>query len=191
MLNNVKLETDRLILRNWNIQDRYNLVEGLNDIEVTKWKGYDNYPYTLEDADKEIESILKKYEKGNYYNWAIVLKTENKVIGRVGLYDIYDNVAHGGGIWINRKYWNNGYATEAMKARTEFAFEELNLRKIENSFFEGNEVSWKLQEKLGYKIEGLKREAIQCKADGIIKNEYITGLLKGEWMEVHSKDTDI
>lgn len=39
-----------------------------------------------------------------------------------------------------------------MKARTEFAFEKLNLRKIENSFFKGNEVSWKLKEKLGYYI---------------------------------------
>lgn len=68
-----------------------------------------------------------------------------------------------------------------MNARTEFAFEVLNLRKIENSFFGGNEVSWKLQEKLGYKIEGVKRQAICCRADGIIKNECITGLLKEEW----------
>ena len=180
-MNDIKLETERLILRSRNKSDRYDLMEGLNDIEVTKWKGYDNCPYTLQDADKEIDSILKKYENKNYYNWAIVLKDENKVIGRVGLYDIYDDVAHGGGIWINRKYWNKGYATEAMKARTTFAFEVLNLRKIENSFFEGNEASWKLQEKLGYKIEGLKRQAIRCRADGIIKNECITGLLKEEW----------
>lgn len=180
-LDNIILETKSLILRKWNINDINDLQEGLNDIEVTKWKGYDNYPYTIQDAKNEIETILKKYENENYYNQAIVLKSENKVIGRIGLYDIYDDVAHGGGIWINRKYWNRGYATEAMKARTEFAFEKLNLRKIENSFFEGNEASWKLQEKLGYKIEGVKRQAIRCKADGIIKNECITGLLKNEW----------
>lgn len=180
-MNDIKLETERLLLRNWNKNDMDDLVEGLNDIEVTKWKGYDNYPYTRKDAEEEIETIIKKYEDGKYYNWAIILKEENKVIGRVGLYDIYDDVAHGGGIWINRKYWNRGYATEAMNARTEFAFEVLNLRKIENSFFEGNDVSWKLQEKLGYKIEGVKRQAIRCRADGIIKNECITGLLRGEW----------
>lgn len=177
-----RLETDRLILRNWSLDDVEDLVEGLNDLEITKWKGYDNYPYTKEDAIKEINSILENYKKGSYYNWAIVLKDNNKVIGRVGLYDIYDDVAHGGGIWINRKYWNQGYASEAFKERTKFAFEELNLRKIENSFFEGNDASWRIQEKLGYKLEGVKREAICCKADGIIKNECITGLLKSEWI---------
>lgn len=57
------------------------------------------------------------------------------------------------------------------------------MRRIENGFFEGNEASRKLQEKLGYKVEGFKRKAIRCRADGIIKNEYITGLLKEEWAE--------
>lgn len=177
----MKLETERLILRNWELEDIEDLVEGLNDIEITKWHAFYNYPFTYEDGIKEIESIIKKYDNGNYYNWAIVLKVENKVIGRVGLYDIYDDVAHAGGVWINRNYWGKGYATEAMIARTKFAFETLNLRKIENGFYEGNEASKKLQEKIGYKIEGIKRAAIRCRADGIIKNEHITGLLKEEW----------
>ena len=46
-MNDIKLETERLLLRDWNKNDRDDLVEGLNDIEVTKWKGYDNYPYTF------------------------------------------------------------------------------------------------------------------------------------------------
>lgn len=50
------------------------------------------------------------------------------------LYDIYDDVTHSGGIWINHKYWNRGYATEVMKARIEFALKKLNLRKIQNRF---------------------------------------------------------
>ena len=179
----MKLETDRLILRNWILEDKEALIDNLNDIEVTKWMAFYNYPFTLEDANSEIDTILRKYKTENYYNWAIVLKNENKVIGRVGLYDIFDDVSHAGGIWIGRKYWGNGYAKEALIARTKFAFNQLNLRRIENGFFEGNEASKTLQENLGYKVEGLKRKAIRCRADGIIKNEYITGLLKEEWTE--------
>mgnify|MGYP002423711067 CR=1 FL=1 len=67
-LDNIILETKSLILRKWNINDINDLQEGLNDIEVTKWKGYDNYPYTIQDAKNEIETILKKYENENYYN---------------------------------------------------------------------------------------------------------------------------
>ena len=186
-MDNIILETERLILRKWSIDDIDDLVEGLNDIEITKWHALYSYPFTKEDAKNEIESILKKYDNPDYYNWAIVLKEENKVIGRVGLYDIYDDVAHAGGIWINRKYQGKGYAKEALIARTEFAFDKLNLRKIENGFYEGNEASKQLQEKLGYKIEGLKREAIRCRADGIIKNEYITGLLKKDWENIRQR----
>lgn len=39
-----------------------------------------------------------------------------------------------------------------------------------------------MQEKLGYKIEGLRRKAFVCMADGEVKDEYITGLLKEEWI---------
>ena len=42
-------------------------------------------------------------------------------------------------------------------------------------------VNYKMQKKLGYKIEGIRRKAFRCLADGKIKDEYITGLLKEEW----------
>jgi RimJ/RimL family protein N-acetyltransferase len=39
-----------------------------------------------------------------------------------------------------------------------------------------------MQEKFGYKVEGKRRKAFRCMADGKIKDEYITGLLKDEWI---------
>jgi [ribosomal protein S5]-alanine N-acetyltransferase len=38
-----------------------------------------------------------------------------------------------------------------------------------------------MQEKFGYKLEGMKRRAFKCMADGKIKDEYITGLLIEDW----------
>ena len=87
----------------------------------------------------------------------------------------------GGGIWINFDYQNQGYGTEAFGERLRFAFNELKLRRIENGYFKGNESSFKMQQKFGYKIEGMKRKSLICKADGKIKDEYITGLIKQEW----------
>jgi len=57
----------------------------------------------------------------------------------------------------------------------------LNLRRLENGYFNGNSSSFKMQEKFGYKIEGMRRRAFRCMADGEIKDEYITSLLKDEW----------
>lgn len=71
------IETERLILRQWNMKDITDMVEGLNNINVTKWLAGAPYPYTKKDA----EDFVKKTIDNNLYNFAIVLKSENKVIG--------------------------------------------------------------------------------------------------------------
>jgi [ribosomal protein S5]-alanine N-acetyltransferase len=183
----MKLETGRLILRDWNDSDIDDLIEGLNNFEVTKWLAYAPYPYTRENARKWIEFCAENVTKGenrNSYDFAIELKSEKKVIGGVSLDKInkFQRTA-GGGVWINEKYHGYGYGAEAFGKRIAFAFDTLNLRRIENGFFEGNISSLKMQEKFGYKVEGKRRGAFICMADGKIKDEIITGLLKEEWVK--------
>ncbi|MFA6518803.1 MAG: GNAT family protein [Candidatus Shapirobacteria bacterium] len=181
----MKLATKRLILRDWDEKDIDDLVEGLNNLEVSKWLAKAPYPYTKKDARNWIKYCRendKKGKKRNAYYFAIELKSEKKVIGGVGLekIDRFQGTA-GGGIWLNAKYHGHGYGTEAFAERIRFAFDKLKLRRIENGYFKGNQSSFKMQEKLGYKLEGIKRKACKCLADGKIKDEYITGLLKEEW----------
>ena len=113
----------------------------------------------------------------------VELKSEKKVIGGVSLDKVnkFQGTA-GGGIWINAKYHGQGYGAEAFSKRINFAFNELKLRRLENGFFDGNPSSFKMQEKFGYKIEGMRRKVFICMADGEIKDEYITSLLKDEWI---------
>ena len=181
----MKLETKRLILREWNKEDVKDLIEGLNNQGVTKWLTFAPFPYTKKDAEKWIRHCIKnrKKEKNrDAYEFAIELKSEKKIIGGVSLNKINKSQGTaGGGIWINAKYQNQGYGIEAFGERIKFAFNKLKLRKIENGFFKGNESSFKMQERFGYKIEGLRRKAYKCMADKKVKDEYITGLLKGEW----------
>lgn len=183
-MDNVKLETKRLILREWNKKDIDDLIEGLNNVEVSKWLAYIPYPYTKKEASRWIEFCVDNAKKGqerNSYDFAIELKSEKKVIGGVSINKIkYSQGTAGGGIWLNAKYHGKGYGTEAFSKRIDFAFNQLKLRRLENGFFEGNSSSQKMQEKFGYKIEGIRRKAFVCMADGEIKDEYITGLLKEE-----------
>lgn len=181
----MRLETERLILREWNKTDLEDIVEGLNDFEVSKWLAYVPYPYTKMHGEKWIEFCLDSISKGenrNTYEFAIELKKDKKVIGGVSLDKInrFQGTA-GGGIWINSKYHGFGYGTEAFGKRIEFALIDLGLRRLENGFLEGNPSSFIMQERFGYKIEGIRRKAIRCIADGQIKDEYITGLLIEEW----------
>ena len=123
-MNDIKIETERLILREYKmediddvvVEDIDDVVEGLNNINVSKWLADVPFPYTREDAKEFITYALNN--KINSYNFAIVLKSENKVIGATQINNI--NFTHGtagGGIWLNEKYQGKGYGTEAFGAR--------------------------------------------------------------------------
>ena len=175
------IETKRLLLRQWNKNDIYDIVEGLNNINVSKWLAGAPFPYTIEDA----KSFVQKTIDNDLYNFAIILKKENKVIGGTQITNIsYDNGTAGGGIWIDEKYQGNGYGTEAFGARIKYAFEILGLRRLENGYFKGNEKSHQMQLKFGYKDEGIRRKRFLSKATGNLEDEYITGLLKDEWIDL-------
>ena len=74
------IESKRIILRTWQDEDINDLVEGLNNINVSKWMAGVPYPYTENDAKDFINQVQKQDTSLNI-SLAIVLKEENKVIG--------------------------------------------------------------------------------------------------------------
>ena len=114
MNKDVIIETERLILRQWNMDDIIDVVEGLNNLNVTKWLAGAPFPYTIEDA----KHFIQKTIDNDLYNFAIILKSENKAIGGTQLTNVsLDNGTAGGGIWINEKYQGFGYGSQAFGAR--------------------------------------------------------------------------
>ena len=180
-----KLETERLILRDWDEKDVADLVEGLNNLNVSRWLAMVPHPYTIEDALKWIAFCLSNDTRPGErtaYHFAIELKAERKVIGGTSLENISKaRQTAGGGIWLNEKYHGHGYGSEAFGERVRFAFEDLDLRRLENGYFEGNASSFLMQQRLGYQLEGMRRKAFKCMATGEVMDEYITGLLKEDW----------
>lgn len=176
----MQLETERLILRDWELKDVDDLVDGLNNIEVARWLAFVPSPYTRADAEKWVSFCMKNSAGDgdrSFYHFAIELKADKKVIGGLSL----DKINHasgtaGGGIWLNCRYHGHGYGTEAFRRRIGFAFNELKLRRLENGYFKDNEASFKMQTKLGYTFEGIRKQAFLCMATGEIMDEYVMGL---------------
>lgn len=183
----MKIDSERVFLRYWKDEDIQDLVEGLNNINVSKWMASVPFSYTENDARNFIE-YTKKIDKNKQMSFAIVLKQSNKVIGGTEITNINkkDGTA-GGGIWLNENYQKNGYGAESFSAKIKYCFDVLNLRRIENGYFPNNEKSRKMQEKLGYKNEGIRRKKFLCLATNEYVDECITGLLKEEFVAFNTK----
>ena len=180
----VVIESKRLVLRSWKEEDYNDLFEGLNNLNVSKWLAGVPYPYTVKHAEGFIWYANRVADESKDIMLAIVLKENNKVIGGTSIESINrkDGTA-GGGIWLNEKYQKNRYGTEAFSARIKYAFEVLGLRRMENGYFPGNTGSQKMQQKLGYQEEGIRRKKFLCLATHTYMDECITGLLKEEFVE--------
>ncbi len=183
----MKLETKRLRLRVLKKGDQKQLIEGINNLNVTKWLLVVPYPYTKKDADWYIKHCTEKHKKKkkDSYSFAIELKKDKKIIGGISL-DKIDKVQGTAsvGYWIAQPYWKKGYASEALNELLKLAFNKVRLRKIEADVFAGNPSSGKLLEKFGAKLEGTKRKQAKSKATGKIHDAWAYGLLKEEWRKL-------
>lgn len=79
------------------------------------------------------------------------------------------------------KHRGKGYGYEAMQLALQFAFDELNLQRVQLTVFSYNERAIALYEKLGFQREGVYREYLQ--RDGRRYDMYLYGLLRSEWEE--------
>ena len=152
-----KYEGKRIYLSPMNSEDYKIFTAWVND--ETLARGIGNFKYLISE-EKEKEWIDEKI-KNNDYNFCIVLKSNDTLIGSYGL-EVKDQVSrrfHIGGFIGNKEDRGKGYGTEALELVTKFAFEVLNANSVYSGIFSFNEASLKSAKKAGYKIAGKFREA--------------------------------
>lgn len=169
-----ELKTERLKLRWFTMEDCNDVFEYASDEIVVKyltWPMHENLEKTKEIVEKHFVNQAGKF--------AIELIEQKKCIGCIDLHVDTGNDKGIFGYVLNKKYWNQGIMTEALKEIIRVNFEELELNRIEATHFVGNEASGKVMSKCGMKYEGL------CKKELVIKGNYWDvihyGLIKEEW----------
>ena len=153
-ISNVILETDRLILRAWEITDlddffEYASVEGVG--EKAGWEHHKS-------KDKSLEILKMFIEEKKVF--AIVLKENQKVIGSIGIEELseeldkdLDNLlGRELGYVLNKDYWNKGIMKEAVSKVVEYCFNTLKLNFLMASYFNHNIASKKVLEKLNFQF---------------------------------------
>ncbi|WP_371735971.1 GNAT family N-acetyltransferase [Zobellia sp. B3R18] len=148
--------TKRLILNQPSLNDLEKISSILNASELYS-KNTINipFPYTLDNAKFWVKLADDGLKNQDQYIFAIRLKESNELIGGIDLgIDKPFNKAELG-YWLDQKYWNNGFTTEAVKSIIQFGFEELKLKRIFATHFTSNLSSGRVMEKAGMKKEGI------------------------------------
>lgn len=142
------IETERLYLRELQIDDKKELMKVLSDSESMQFYPY---PFSEEEVEKWIQWNIENYKKYKHGLWAVILKDGNVFIGDCGvtMQNIDDKTVPEIGYHIIKKYCKMGYASEAALACKEYAFRVLQYTDIFSYTTIRNIPSQKVAEKIG------------------------------------------
>jgi [ribosomal protein S5]-alanine N-acetyltransferase len=84
------------------------------------------------------------------------------------------------GYCLDEAAWGHGYATEGASALLHWAFDTVDLNRVQAEADTRNAASARVLEKLGFVLEGTLRE--DCVVDGVVSDSWVYGLLRREWL---------
>ena len=158
------IETERLILREFDINDYKSVYEFGSNVEVQQYTG-DQRIVSLEEAKELIKNVwYSDYKNYGYGRLAVIYKPENKIIGFAGLKYLPELDETDIGFRFLPEYWGKGLATEASNEIIKYAFDKLGLKRIIGIALPENIASCKVLEKIGlslYKIDDYDGDGIE------------------------------
>ncbi len=174
------LNTQRLILRPFVLEDAVDIQKLLGEFEVASPLLSVPHPYEDGMAEKWILHQREEYETGKNVIFAITHRENHYLIGCIGLEDIkktHENAETG--YWLGKQYWGQSYCTEAACAVLRFGFENLSLHRVYARHMTRNPASGRVMQKIGMTHEGHLRE--DKKRWDIFEDFEIYGILKDEF----------
>lgn len=182
------LETRRLTLRRMLKRDSMDMFEYACSPDVTEyllWEPHRSETYTY----KYLCYLQSRYRAGDFYDWAVVWRNTDKMIGTCGFTRFHwDHNAAEIGYVLNPGFWGYGIAPEAVRAVLHFGFHTLGLHRIEARYMIGNSRSRRVMEKVGMQFEGIARDSM------LVKGKYVTigtcAILKQDYLELYGMGTE-
>jgi RimJ/RimL family protein N-acetyltransferase len=154
-----RIETARLLMRNWQIEDApaYRALLDASDQQLRPWIPWmKDEPMSLEGTRSRLEKCLKDFDEGINFRYPVFLK-DGTLIGETGLYTRAGEGARETGYLIGGGYPGAGYATEATMAMIRVGFEIDEIDRIELHCAPENSASNRVALKLGCTLEATLR----------------------------------
>ena len=179
----IRIETERLTLRQPVMQDfrhwtglRHESVEFL-----TPWEpAWADDHLTRRAFTARVYWAQRSIGNGSAVPLFLVRRSDETLLGAITLDNIRRGPAQAGtlGYWIGQGHSRQGYMREAIEAMVHYAFDRLDLSRIEAACLPGNVASRGLLEKTGFKYEGVAQSYLQI--DGRWRTHVLYAALRGD-----------
>ncbi|MES2905548.1 MAG: GNAT family N-acetyltransferase [Pseudomonadota bacterium] len=171
----IKLETERLILRVPEMGDFEALADMTSDAETMRH--ITGAPLTRFDTWRMLAGNVGTWALKGCSMFSVVEKESGTWVGRIGLIDIPDWPGTEVGWMLAKAFRGKGYAYEAVAACMDFAVNEMGWTEIIHCIEPANTASCRLAEKLGSKI--LRRQRLMPPFDKDVSD--IWGQTREQW----------
>lgn len=142
------IQTQRLTIRRLELKDAEAFSHYRSHADVAKYQS----AYSIEKTRALILEMqtTEPSVKGRWFQFAIELQLDGKIIGDIGFFNTDENEKSWIGFTLNPKYWHNGYAKEAVSAVLNF-YRENGISDVWAATDPLNESSMHLLKRLGFK----------------------------------------
>ena len=174
------ITTERLRLRSLSPSDVPALAAIFGDSEVCRFWSH----AALTDADAAqalYDHIVKCFAERSLFQWGIAERDSDAVVGTCTLAALSSEHRRAElGFALARASWGRGLIAEALPALLGFAFETLDLHRLEADVDPRNHRSIRAIERLGFKREGYLPERYHV--NGEVQDAVLYGLLRRDWV---------
>ncbi len=184
------LQTKRTILRPWTENDAEECFKYAKDPRVGPAAGWPVHT-SAENSRQIIKDFLAVPE-----TYSVVLKETNLPVGSIGLH-FNSGLINSGlttkddeaelGYWIGVPYWGQGLIPEAAKEMLRHAFEDLDLERVWCGYFDENEKSKRVQEKLGFVYQWTS-DNVPVPQMGELRKGHVNLMTREHWEQIYCSD---
>jgi RimJ/RimL family protein N-acetyltransferase len=168
-----RIETERLVIRCYEPRDAALIKESVDSsIEhLRPWMPWaEDEPQTLEEKTELARLFRASFDTGENFTYGIFAAGEAELLGGSGL---HPRIGPGGleiGYWVRASATRQGFVTESTAALTRVGLEICGADRIEIRIEPGNEASFGVPRKLGYREEATLLRRLPGKAGGPLRD---------------------
>lgn len=156
VLDEARLETERLVLRPPRPRDAVWIADRINDIDIARMTTHVPHPYALADAEAFLDRLDPLEDR--------VFLIEHRDFGPIGMLGFHRQpmewsetgsaISPELGYWLGRTFWGRGFATEAVQAALDWADRCWGRRAVTAGHFADNPASARVLAKAGFLYTG-------------------------------------